>query len=128
MIKKVALILVSIALLAALVCQLTQHTRAPAQSNNVSIVDGQQVVKITVSESAYLPSQTLASADLPTVLQFDSEGNYGCTRTLIIESLNFQKTLPITGVAKIDLGKPNVNQKVDGVCGMGMARFTVKFQ
>lgn len=128
MIKKLVLIFISIVLLLALVYQLTQHTRAPAQSKNVQVLGGQQVVRISVTNNAYVPSQTVASANLPTIVQFESEENYGCTRTVIIDSLNIQEILPITGIAKIDLGKPKVSEEIAGVCGMGMARFTVKFQ
>lgn len=129
MMKKIILLTLSAVLLGLLLYRLTQRAEPMmTQANNVVLVDGQQIIQINVSDTAYLPTQTIAAANLPSMLQLNSKNNYGCTRTLMVSELNHRVMLPITGVSQIDLGTHQTGDELNGVCGMGMYRFSIKFQ
>lgn len=96
-----------------------------ANANNVSIVDGKQVVTIN-AKGGYQPRKSLAKAGIPTVVRFNTEGTFDCSSSIRIPSLGISKVLPQTGSTDIDIG----NQKsgtLQGLCGMGMYQFEIKF-
>jgi plastocyanin domain-containing protein len=94
--------------------------------NNVSIVDGKQIIEIKV-KSGYSPSKTVAKAGIPTILRFTTDGTFDCSASVRIQSLNIFKVLPQTGTTNIDLGTTTF-ETVDGTCGMGMYPFSVEFK
>ena len=95
-------------------------------ANNVSIVDGKQIVEIT-AKGRYQPRTSAAKADIPTILRFNTNGTFDCTSVIRIPSLNITKNLPPTGATDIDLGSPKVGT-LQGRCGMGMYPFEIDFQ
>jgi plastocyanin domain-containing protein len=97
-----------------------------AQANNVTVVDGKQIVEIT-AKGGFLPRKSVAKAGLPTILRFDTNGTFDCSSSVRIPSLNITKTLPMTGVTDIDIGDPKV-ASLQGTCGMGMYPFEIDFQ
>jgi len=94
--------------------------------NNVSIVDGKQIVEIKV-KGGYQPSRSLAKAGIPTILRFITEGTFDCSASIRIQSLNIYKTLPQTGTTDIDLGT-TTPETLSGTCGMGMYQFQIDFR
>ena len=97
-----------------------------ANVNNVSIVDGKQIVEINV-KGGYQPSKSLAKAGIPTILRFTTNGTFDCSSSVRIQSLNIFKTLPQTGTTDIDLGT-TTSETLSGTCGMGMYQFSVEFK
>lgn len=98
---------------------------ANTSGNNVSIVDGKQIVEIT-AKGRYQPRTSAAKADIPTILRFNTNGTFDCTSVIRIPSLNITKNLPPTGATDIDLGSPKVGT-LQGSCGMGMYPFEIDF-
>jgi plastocyanin domain-containing protein len=96
----------------------------PAQ--NVSIVDGRQIVEIT-AKGGYSPRKSVAKAGMPTILRFNTRGTFDCSTAVRIPSLNIRKSLPPSGVTDIDLGTSSVGL-LQGMCGMGMYPFEIYFQ
>lgn len=94
-------------------------------ASNVTIVDGKQIIEIT-AKGGYLPRMTLAKADLPTVLRFNTKGTFDCSSVVNIPSLDITKTLPASGITDIDIGTQKV-ATIQGTCGMGMYPFEVQF-
>ncbi len=92
---------------------------------NVSVVDGKQIVEITV-KGGYAPTQTVAKAGLPTVLRFKTNGTFDCSTALRVPSLGVSQRLPQTGTTDIDAGTPAAGQ-LAGTCSMGMYSFAVDF-
>lgn len=92
---------------------------------NVSVVDGKQIVEITV-KGGYAPTQTVAKAGLPTVLRFKTSGTFDCSTALRVPSLGVSQRLPQTGTTDIDAGTPAAGQ-LAGTCSMGMYSFAVDF-
>ena len=99
---------------------------APTTNNNVSMVNGKQVVEIR-AKGGYLPRVSVAKAGLPTVLRFNTNGTFDCSSSVRIPSMNLSKVLPQNGSTDIDLGVQQVGTLL-GFCGMGMYRFEINFQ
>ena len=94
--------------------------------NNVSIVDGKQIIEIH-AKGGYSPRSSVAKAGLPTILRFDTSGTFDCSSSVRIPSMNISKILPQTGSTDIDIGSKQVSI-LSGTCGMGMYPFEVNFK
>ena len=99
---------------------------AEAPANNVSVVDGVQIVGIT-ARGGYRPKNSIAQAGLPTLLRIKTENTFDCSRSFRIPAMNYQTILPQSGDTDIDLGTPKAG-KLDAMCAMGMYRFAVEFK
>jgi plastocyanin domain-containing protein len=93
--------------------------------NNVSIVDGRQIVKIR-AKGGYQPRQSVAKAGVPTAIEFDTNGTFDCSSFIRIPSMGISQSLGSSGTTTIDLGTP-VAGKLQGSCGMGMYPFEIVF-
>ncbi|MDO8579411.1 MAG: hypothetical protein Q7R72_00885 [bacterium] len=96
-----------------------------ANANNVSIVDGKQIIEIR-ARGGYQPRVSTARAGLPTILRFNTAGTFDCSSSVRIPSLGISKMLPQSGATDIDLGNPILGTLV-GSCGMGMYPFEIEF-
>ena len=94
--------------------------------NNVSIVDGKQIIEIKV-KGGYQPSKSFAKAGIPTILRFTTNGTFDCSASIRIQSLNIYKNLPQTGTTDVDLGT-TTSGTMNGTCGMGMYPFQIEFK
>jgi len=94
--------------------------------NNVSIVDGQQIIEIT-AKGGYSPRVTNAKAGIPTVIRFNTTGTFDCSAYIRIPSMGLSKILPSTGTTDIVVADPK-DGLLNGMCGMGMYPFQVNFQ
>lgn len=97
-----------------------------ANANNVSIVDGTQIIEIS-AKGGYQPRKSIAKAGIPTIIRFDTKGTFDCSSSVRIPSMNISKSLPQTGSTDIDIGTQQV-ATLQGTCGMGMYPFEVEFQ
>lgn len=95
-------------------------------ANNVSIVDGKQIVEIR-AKGGYQPRKSVAKAGIPTVIRFDTNGTFDCSASVRIPSLQISKILPQSGATDIDIGNSQPG-KLTGTCGMGMYPFEIEFQ
>ena len=106
----------------------SKNSNAPEQvanENNVTMVDGKQIVEIK-AKGGYQPRKSMAKAGVPTVLRFDTNGTFDCSSTVRIPSMNISKALPQSGTTDIDIGTQQV-ATLQGTCGMGMYPFQVDF-
>ena len=94
-------------------------------AENVSIVDGKQIVEIRV-RGGYQPRKSLAKSGLPTTIRFLTNGTFDCSAAVRIPSLKVSKLLPNSGSTEIDLGSPGATT-LKGTCGMGMYNFEIVF-
>lgn len=97
-----------------------------ANANNVTIVDGKQIVEIS-AKGGYQPRKSIAKAGVPTIIRFDTNGTFDCSSSVRIPSMNISKSLPQTGTTDIDVGSQEV-AILQGTCGMGMYPFEVEFK
>lgn len=104
----------------------TNTTSTQVSVNNVSIVDGKQIIEIDV-KGGYHPNKSVAKAGIPTVLRFKTNTTFDCSSSVRIPSMNISKNLPQTGTTDIDVGTQQV-ATLQGICGMGMYPFEVTFQ
>lgn len=93
---------------------------------NTEIRDGVQYITID-AKGGYSPRLSMAKADMPTKLIVKTEGTYDCSASLVIPSIGFKKILSQTGEELIDVGMLKAGESLQGVCGMGMYSFQVKF-
>jgi Cu+-exporting ATPase len=94
--------------------------------NNVSIVDGKQIIDMT-AKGGYSPRHSIAKAGISTVLRVSTSGTFDCSASIRLPSINVSKILPQTGTTEIDLGTQKVGL-FKGTCGMGMYPFDIDFQ
>ena len=94
--------------------------------NNVSIVDGKQIIEID-AKGGYSPKKTTAKADIPTVLKIKTSGTFDCSSTLVIPSLGYRKNLPPSGEILVDIPLQKAGSAIQGMCAMGMYNFTLDF-
>lgn len=95
-------------------------------ANNVTIVDGKQIVDVSV-KGGYAPRKSVAKAGIPTILRFSTNSTYDCSSSVRIPSLGISKFLPPSGNTDISLGNPDAGV-LRGMCGMGMYTFEIDFQ
>lgn len=95
-------------------------------ANNVSIVDGQQIIDIIV-KGGYTPRTSSAKAGIPTILRFHTSGTFDCSSAVRIPSMGISKNLPSTGTYDVPVSDPKAGALI-GMCGMGMYPFQVNFQ
>ncbi|KND49031.1 MAG: hypothetical protein AB200_01205 [Parcubacteria bacterium C7867-005] len=101
-------------------------TGQTVNANNVSIVDGKQIIEIT-ARGGYQPRKSVAEAGIPTIIRFNTKGTFDCSSSVRIPSLGISKSLPQTGSTDIDIGSGKLGT-LQGSCGMGMYPFEVEFQ
>ncbi len=95
-------------------------------ANNVSIVDGKQIIEIS-AKGGYQPRKSIAKTGIPTIIRFNTKGTFDCSSSVRIPSMNISKSLPQTGSTDIDIGNGQLGT-LQGTCGMGMYPFEVEFQ
>lgn len=94
-----------------------------AVAENVSIVDGVQIIEIT-AKGGYLPKVSVAKAGIPTILRVDTNGTFDCSSAIRVPDLKVSQNLPMTGTTDISLGELTPGT-LDGNCGMGMYPFQI---
>ncbi|HEY6736284.1 MAG TPA: sulfite exporter TauE/SafE family protein, partial [Candidatus Saccharimonadia bacterium] len=105
--------------------QSVSQTPPPAatSSGQTPSASDSHTLTLTASSYAYSPRVIQAKAGQPYTLVINSEHNTGCGRSLVIPSLNLQKTLPENGPATIDLpAQPAGTLKLTCIMGMYNAR------
>lgn len=123
-----AIIIVGIIIGGAVLLLNGSNSGTPAQQENiqnVSIVDGKQIIEIT-AKGGYTPRMSIAKAGIPTILRFDTNGTFDCSASVRIPNMNVSEVLPSSGSKDVDLGNPEVGV-VKGSCGMGMYPFQIQF-
>lgn len=95
--------------------------------NNVSIVDGIQIVEIK-AKGGYSPRKSVAKAGVPTILRMKTSGTFDCSGALVIPSINYQENLPMSGTTDITLPAQTAGKSIQGFCAMGMYNFEVDFE
>lgn len=96
------------------------------RGNNVSIVDGQQIITLS-AKGGYLPGVSVAKAGIPTILRVETKGTFDCSSAIRIPSLKVAKNLPATGSTDLALGSLE-SGTIQGNCGMGMYPFQINVE
>ncbi len=131
--NKASSIIITIGLLIAIGIILFDDSKSGADKisgqaqNNVEIRDGIQYITID-AKGGYSPQNSVAKAGIPTKLILKTEGTYDCSSSVVIQSIDYQKTLSQTGEEIIDIGTPATGSPLQGTCGMGMYDFAVDFK
>ena len=121
--KKTAIsILVAVILIGGTIFLTRGNNNLNNNINNVSIVDGKQIITIN-AKGGYAPQITTAKADVPTIIKMDTRGTFDCSSALVIPSLNYRKSLPPSGETLIDVPPQKAGTKLQGLCAMGMYNF-----
>jgi plastocyanin domain-containing protein len=95
-------------------------------ANNVSVVDGMQIVTINVRND-YEPRVSIAQAGIPTIVRFNTRGAFGCVSLVRIPGLGINQILPHTGTTDVDIGEQNAGI-LRGVCAGGSRPFEIQFK
>lgn len=100
---------------------------APVGQTNVTVVDGKQVIQIS-AKGGYAPRVTTAKANIPTVINVQTNGTFDCSSALTIPAIGFRTMLPPSGITPIEVPSQQPGTVIRGVCSMGMYSFTVNFR
>ncbi len=104
---------------------MSKTSNAPGSADNVSIVNGVQVIDLR-AKGGYSPRKTTAKAGIPTILKVTTSSTFDCSSALRIPTMNISKNLPPSGSTEIDLGTPSAGT-LQGTCAMGMYPFEIEF-
>lgn len=101
-------------------------TGTSVNENNVSVVDGKQIITIR-AKGGYQPRKSYAQSGIPTIVRFTTNGTFDCSSFIRIPSMNISQSLPQKGNTDIEIGTPQVST-LKGSCGMGMYPFEIEFK
>jgi plastocyanin domain-containing protein len=119
-------VIAGLLLLGAIMLSSKKTPSTEASVNNVSVIDGKQIVEIK-AKGGYQPRTSVGKAGIPTVIRFNTDGTFDCSASVRIPSLNISKILPQSGSVDIDIGIPQAGI-LRGTCGMGMYPFAIDFR
>ncbi|CPT96429.1 urease accessory protein UreH domain-containing protein [Mycobacteroides abscessus] len=90
-----------------------------ADASSVTVRDGHQEIVVRASAAGYTPRNITVQHGMPTTLVVRADEAAGCIRSFVIPSRQEERTLPVSGDVRIDLGvlTPGV---LPFACGMGM--------
>jgi plastocyanin domain-containing protein len=106
---------------------LAQNIGQNTSVNNVSIVEGKQIIEIN-AKGGYFPHVSSAKADLTTIIRMKTSNTFDCSSYLVIPSVGFRGSLPQTGAIDIPIPPQKSGSVIQGLCGMGMYNFQIKFE
>ena len=95
-------------------------------SSNAPIVDGKQIVKMTVNGYNYTPNKFTVVAGVPVEWQIDGSQAAGCGRVLVMPSLGLSKYLLPQGITTITF-TPTQTGTIPFNCSMGMMTRSSEF-
>ena len=125
--KTIISVIVAITLIGvAIILTKTGDAVPVANAQNVSIVDGTQIIEIN-AKGGYQPQKSIAEAGMSTIIRFNTQGTFDCSSSIRIPSMNITKSLPPSGTTDIDIGNGQLGT-LSGSCGMGMYPFEIEFQ
>ncbi len=99
---------------------------ATGNQANVTTVDGKQIIQIN-AKGGYAPRVTVAKANMPTVINVQTNGTFDCSSALTVPAVGFRKMLPSSGITPIEIPPQQPGTTIKGVCSMGMYNFAVNF-
>jgi plastocyanin domain-containing protein len=94
--------------------------------NNVSIVDGKQIIEIS-AKGGYSPRQSTAKSGVPTVIRVSTSGTFDCSSAIMLPAIGYRSNLPPSGTVDIEVPPQKAGDTLQGLCSMGMYNFLVKF-
>jgi len=124
----IAIIIIIIAvLISGLILVVNRQSSSEGDGQNVSIVDGKQIITID-ARGGYSPRSSLAQANMPTVIRMRTKGAFDCSIAVTIPSIQYRKNLPMTGETLIDIPPQAAGTTLNGFCAMGMYSFNIVFK
>ena len=122
----ISIVLVGILIASAIIFSRGGSAQEVASVDNVSVVDGKQIVEIG-AKAGYAPKLSAAKADMPTVLRMKTNSTFDCSSVVTIPSLGLKKILPSDGITDIEIPAQKTGSSLRGLCVMGMYNFQVQF-
>lgn len=105
----------------------TKNPTGGANMETIQIVDGKQIIEVT-ARGGYNPRDIVAKAGVPTILRMKTSGTFDCSAAFVVPSLGIQKMLPQTGVTDFEIPAQTSGSNINGTCGMGMYRLSIRFE
>ena len=125
-ITPIIILVFSLFVSAIIIFSLSSENNSAPSVNNVSIVDGKQII-IIKAKGGYYPKVTNAKAGIATVIKMDTIGTFDCSSAVVIPSLSYRKNLAPSAETLIDVLPQKPGAKLQGLCAMGMYSFTINF-
>ena len=85
----------------------------------VKLINGVQVVDLTVAPTSYYPNYIQVQSGVPLRLNLNSTGGLGCTSQFRIPTLGIKQNVPQNGTAVVEF-IPSMKGKLTFTCSMGM--------
>ncbi len=100
---------------------------SPTKQTTSPVVNGKQVIEIK-AKGGYAPRVTIAQANIPTIINVQTNGTFDCSSALAIPAVGFRGILPSSGITPIEIPPQKPGTTIKGVCSMGMYSFSVSFK
>ncbi len=102
----------------------------PVQSSPANVQTGgsSNSLVINVTNSGYSPARLVAPAGQDVHVRFVSKNTNSCALAVVIPSLNFEKVLPPTGEAGVDIPAQTAGSVIPYSCSMGMYSGQIVFK
>ena len=104
----------------------SSSSSALSNTPTAQVVNGKQIVKMTVSGYNYTPSQFTVVAGVPVEWQIDGTNAEGCARVMVVPSLGISKYLLADGITTITF-TPTQTGAITFNCPMGMTTRGAEF-
>lgn len=95
-------------------------------NDNITIKNDIQVIEIT-AKNGYQPKNTIAKANIPTIIKINGNNNFDCSAFVTIPSLNLSDNLIDKKYTEFNIG-PQKPSQLKGSCSMGMYKFNIQFE
>ena len=91
------------------------------------MVNGKQEISI-IAWNGYNPRVPIAKAGVATTIKIQWKNAYGCESAVTIPSLKYAKNLDANGSDSVEVEPQKAWTTMEGLCGMWMYRFQIKFE
>ena len=126
--KTSILLSIGILLIAGAILFLTTNRVEQVNAGSNVTYDGDKQIIALTAKGGFSPANTVAKAGMPTTIKITTNGTFDCSSSLVIPSLNYEKTLPATGITDVEIPAQEAGKVINGMCSMGMYNFSVKFE
>lgn len=100
--------------------------QASTPTDNVKIENGQQIIEIQ-ARGGFTPRQTVAKANIPTIIRMKTNNTFDCSSSLIIPTIGYRENLNPNGSTDVKLPVQKSGSLLRAFCAMGMYSFEIKF-
>lgn len=106
----------------------SQKQDETTESKEIPETTGEEQIIAVTARNGYTPSKSTAKANTPTILRVQAKGTYDCSAALMIPAIGYKEILSPNSTTDIQIPPQKPGTVLQGLCSMGMYRFTIQFK